>query len=167
MKVNYQIMLLKHFNFTNKFINKINLLYIMSLIPELTYNSFSGNGIILKWNYINNAQNYKLYRMIYNDGSTIPTPQESDLLTTLHGGIIMYTDNTVNTDQLYIYFIRSITNVENGLSSGTIANWCPPVVICKTTNLIKNTGTLNNNSNMSGRMRYAKKIAGNLKSSFR
>jgi|MDSZ01.2.fsa_nt_gb hypothetical protein len=140
----------------------------MSLIPELTHNSFASNGIILSWNYITNAQNYKIYRMIYSDGTTIPTPQASDLLVTLHGGIIKYIDKTVTTDQLYIYFIRSTTNnTENNLSSGTIANWCPPVVICKTTNLIKNTGTLNNNSNMSGRMRYAKKIAGNLKSSFR
>ena len=97
--------------------------------------------------------------MIYSDGTTIPTPQASDLLVTLHGGIIKYIDKTVTTDQLYIYFIRSTTNnTENNLSSGTIANWCPPsVVICKTTNLIKNTGTLNNNSNMSGRTEICQK----------
>ena len=31
----------------------------MSLIPELTHNSFASNGIILSWNYITNAQTIK------------------------------------------------------------------------------------------------------------
>ena len=139
----------------------------MNLIPNLQYNSFSSAGVILKWNYITNAQNYKIYRMLYTDGSTIPTPSESDLITTLHGGMIKYIDSKIITNQSYVYFIRSITTVENNLSNGIIINWCPPVKICKNFNLIKNTGSLNSNSNMSGRMRYAKRISGNLKSSFR
>ena len=139
----------------------------MNLIPNLQYNSFSSAGVILKWNYITNAQNYKIYRMLYTDGSVIPTPGENNLITTLPGGTIKYIDSNIITNQSYVYFIRSITTVENNLSNGTIINWCPPVKICKNFNLIKNTGSLNSNSNMSGRMRYAKRISGNLKSSFR
>lgn len=139
----------------------------MNLIPNLQYNSFSSVGVILRWNYITDAQNYKIYRMLYTDGSVMPTPGENDLITTLPGGTIKYIDSNIITNQSYVYFIRSITTVENNLSNGTIINWCPPVKICKNFNLIKNTGALNSNSNMSGRMRYAKRISGNLKSSFR
>tara|TARA_B100001142_G_C14323039_1_gene651211 strand:- start:1557 stop:1976 length:420 start_codon:yes stop_codon:yes gene_type:complete len=139
----------------------------MNLIPNLQYNSFSSVGVILRWNYITDAQNYKIYRMLYTDGSVIPTPGENNLITTLPGGTIKYIDSNIITNQSYVYFIRSITTVENNLSNGTIINWCPPVKICKNFNLIKNTGSLNSNSNMSGRMRYAKRISGNLKSSFR
>ena len=139
----------------------------MNLIANLQYNSFSSVGVILRWNYITDAQNYKIYRMLYTDGSVIPTPGENNLINTLPGGTIKYIDSNIITNQSYVYFIRSITTVENNLSNGTIINWCPPVKICKNFNLIKNTGTLNSNSNMSGRMRYAKRISGNLKSSFR
>lgn len=139
----------------------------MNLIPNLQYNSFSSVGVILRWDYITDAQNYKIYRMLYTDGSVIPTPGENNLITTLPGGTIKYIDSNIITNQSYVYFIRSITTVENNLSNGTIINWCPPVKICKNFNLIKNTGSLNSNSNMSGRMRYAKRISGNLKSSFR
>jgi hypothetical protein len=139
----------------------------MNLIPDLQYNSFSSVGVILTWNYITNAQNYKIYRRLYTDGTDIPTPSESDLIATLHGGMIKYIDSNITTNQLYVYFIRSITTVENNLSDGIIINWCPPINICKNFNLVKNTGTLNSNSNISGRMRYAKRISGNLKSSFR
>jgi len=139
----------------------------MSLIPILQTNSFASTGIVLTWNYITNAQNYKIYRMLFTDGTTIPTPTESDLIVNLPGGIIKYTDKNINTNQLYVYFIRSITDTVNDLSNGIIVKWCPDIVICKNFNLIKDIGTLNSNSNMSGRMRYAKKISGNLKSSFR
>jgi len=46
----------------------------MNLIPNLQYNSFSSVSVILRWNYITDAQNYKIYRMLYTDGSVIPTP---------------------------------------------------------------------------------------------
>ena len=86
--------------------------------PLLT-SYINNKNIILRWNTIKNANNYKIYRQIfYND--KMENLSEKNFLCEVEQNVNTYTDNNVIHNVKYIYYIKSVTTYESKLSNYVI-----------------------------------------------